>query len=61
MILLVDFYAHFWLRLSEREHLKFSSAKKATSTENFRGAEAPLPPCSGGFDRRGFATYNCSL
>ena len=41
MILLVDFHTHFWLRLSEREHLKFSSAKKGTSTENF-GRLKPL-------------------
>ena len=50
MILLVDFHVHFWLLLSKRAHLKGSSAKKSTSSENFGGADAPsthqtpLPP-----------------
>ena len=37
MILLVDFHVHFWLLLSKRAHLKGSSAKKGTSTDNFGG------------------------
>ena len=57
MILLVDFYVHFTLLLSKRGHLKDSSAKKCTSTENFGdvggggggGGWLPLwAPCSGG-------------
>ena len=45
MILLVDFQVHCWLLLSKRAHLKESSAKKGTSTENFffggMGVDAP--------------------
>ena len=48
MILLGNFHVHFWLRLSKREHLKFSSAKKGTSTDNFGGLKRPLLPCSEG-------------
>ena len=44
MILLVDFHVHFWLLLSKRAHLKGSSAKKGTSTENFGRDDAPSAP-----------------
>ena len=42
MILLVDFHVYFWLLLSKRAHLKGSSEKKGTSTENLGGAVAPF-------------------
>ena len=44
VILLVDFHVHCWLLLSKRAHLKESPAKKATSTENFGGADPPSVP-----------------
>ena len=44
MILFVDFHVHFWLLLSKRVHLKGSSAKKGTLTENFWVADAPSAP-----------------
>ena len=43
VILLVDFHVHFWLLLVKRAHLKGSSEKKSTSTENFGGGEADAP------------------
>ena len=46
MILLVDFHAYFWLLPSKRAHLKGSSAKMGTSTDNFGRADAPSAPPS---------------
>ena len=39
VIFLVDFHVYFGLLLSKRAHLKGSSEKKGTSTENFGGRE----------------------
>ena len=49
VILLVNFHVHCWLLFTKRVHLKDSSAKKDTSTENKEaGLTPPLPPCSEG-------------
>ena len=44
MILLVDFDVHFWLLLSKGAHLKGSSGKKGTSSENVWRREWLTPP-----------------
>ena len=44
MILLVDFDVHFWLLLSKGAHLKGSSGKKGTSSENVWGRGWLTPP-----------------
>ena len=48
VILLVHFHVHFWFLYSKRSHLKSSSEKKGTLTENYGGAGAPSALCSGG-------------
>ena len=53
VIFLVDFHVYFGLLLSERAHLKGSSEKKGTSTENFGGREE-----GGGGKRPLFTLYS---
>ena len=44
VIWLVNFHVHFGLLLSKRVHVKGSSEKTGTSTENFGGTDAPFAP-----------------